>query len=96
MPDEPESIEYKGRQVFKVGGCQITVVKDAAGKAHFEGECLDKAARDELAAIFEEEAVLRVNPKVKLEEPPAPVGKNPPMSQQPEPKPDTRLNPTES
>ncbi|MBA7554687.1 hypothetical protein ES705_47318 [subsurface metagenome] len=86
MPDEPESIEYKGRQVFKVGGCQITVVKDAAGKAHFEGECLDKAARDELAAIFEEEAILRVNPKVKLEEPPV----EPPAA------PDTRLNPTES
>jgi len=90
MPDEPESIEYKGRQVFKVGNCQVTVVKDAAGKSHFEGECLSKEARDELAAIFEEEAVLRINPKVILED----IGKHPPMSQQSEP--DTRLNPTES
>ena len=77
MPDEPESIEYKDRQVFKVCGCQVTVVKDAAGKAHFEAECLSKSDRDELAAIFEEEAVLRVNPKVILEEivepPAAPV-----------------------
>jgi hypothetical protein len=84
MPDEPESIEYKGRQVFKIGHCQVTVKRDAAGKAHFEGDCLNKEARDELAAIFEEEAVLRINPKVILEELAA------------EPKPDTRLNPTES
>ena len=89
MPEEPESIEYKGRQVFKVCGCQVTVVRDAAGKAHFEAECLSKAARDELAAIFEEEAILRVNPKVILEDTePEPV--TPPAAS------DIRLNPTES
>ena len=87
MP-EPESVEYKGRQVFKVCGCQVTVVKDAAGKAHFEAECLSKADRDELAAIFEEEAVLRVNPKVILEE----IADTPPAA----PEPDTKLNTSES
>ena len=73
MPEtqEPASVYFKGTEVFKVGGCQVTVKKDAEGKLHFEGECLNKAARDELAAVFEEEAILRVNPKVKLDEPPA-------------------------
>ncbi|MBA7716094.1 hypothetical protein ES703_125157 [subsurface metagenome] len=80
---EPETIEYKDRIVGKVGGCQIIVTTDPAGKKHFEATCLSKEARDQLAAIFEEEVVLRVNPKVILDDtPPA--------------EPDTRLNPTES
>ncbi len=69
---EPESIEYKGKEVFKVCGCKITVETDSEGKKHFEAECLSKEARDELASIFEQEAILRVNPKVVLEDiPPA-------------------------
>ena len=82
---EPETIEYKGELVGKVCGCNLYVKKDAEGKAHFESECLSKAARDELNAVFEEEAILRVNPKVILAE-----------LIEPEPAPDTRLNPTES
>lgn len=69
MTEEPESIEYKGRVVGKAAGCQITVVEDSEGKKHFEATCLSKEARDELAAIFDQEAILRVNPKVVLEEP---------------------------
>jgi len=48
-------------------------------------DCQSKEARDEVAAILEEEAILRVNPKVILDDTPVV-----------EPKPDTRLNPTES
>ncbi|MBA7554023.1 hypothetical protein ES705_46634 [subsurface metagenome] len=71
----------KNEVVGKVGGCEVTVTTDAAGKAHFEATCLSKEARDKLAAIFEEEAILRITPKAFLEE----------VSE-----PDTRLNPTES
>ena len=39
--------------------CQITIVD-----GHIEAECLTKEDRDELAAAFEEEAILRVQPKV--------------------------------
>ncbi len=87
---EPETIEHKGQVIGKVGGCQIRVVTTADGKKHFESDCLDKKARDELAAIFEEEAILRINPKVVLEEPALePVT-------EPVTEPDPRLNPTES
>ena len=89
---EPETIEYKGRVVGKVGGCQIIVSTTPDGKKHFEATCLSKEARDELAAIFEQEAILRVNPKAVLEEP-APEPAPEPVT---EPGPDTRLNPTES
>jgi len=68
MPDEPEVIEYKGEVVGKVLGCQIRVVTTADGKKHFESDCLSKKARDDLMAVFEEEAVLRVTPKAFLEE----------------------------
>jgi len=67
MP-EPESIEFKGQVVGKVGGCQIIVTLDDKGKKHFEATCASKEARDELVAIFEEEAILRVNPKVILDD----------------------------
>ncbi len=66
---EPESVEYKGEVVGKVAGCQIVVTTTPDGKKHFEATCQSKEARDELAAIFEEEAILRINPKVILEEP---------------------------
>ncbi len=68
MPDEPETIEYKGEVVGKILGCQIRVVTTADGKKHFESDCLSKKARDDLMAVFEEEAILRVTPKAFLEE----------------------------
>ena len=73
--DEPKSIDYKGRKVFTICGCKATIVNTPDGKRHLEGDCISKAARDELAAILEEEMILRVNPKVTLEETPeeAPV-----------------------
>ncbi|GAI65278.1 unnamed protein product [marine sediment metagenome] len=55
---------------FTVCNCKLEVVTDPDGKKHFEATCLSKEARNELAAIFEEEAILRVNPKVILEETP--------------------------
>ena len=69
---EPESLEHKGEIVGKVLGCEIRIVTTADGKKHFESDCLSKEARDKLAAVFEEEAILRVNPKVILEEPEIP------------------------
>jgi len=71
MSEEPETLEYKDQIVGKVAGCQIVVTTTADGKKHFEATCQSKEARDKLAAIFEEEAILRLNPKVVLEEPPA-------------------------
>ncbi len=67
---EPETIEHEGKKVpsFTVCGCKATIVTDPDGKRHIEADCLDKAARDELMALLEEEVVLRINPKVKLEE----------------------------
>lgn len=65
---EPETIDYKGEVVGKVLGCEIRIVTAADGKKHFESDCLSKEARDELAAVFEEEAVLRITPKAFLEE----------------------------
>ncbi|MBA7546176.1 hypothetical protein ES705_38559 [subsurface metagenome] len=67
---EPETIEHEGKKVpsFTICGCKATIVTDPDGKRHIEADCLDKAARDELAALLEEEVVLRINPKVKLEE----------------------------
>jgi len=53
---------------FTVCKCKLEVVTDPDGKRHFEATCLNKEARDELASIFEQEAILRVNPKVILEE----------------------------
>ena len=55
---------------FTICGCKGTVVTTEDGKRHIELECKSKADRDETAAIFEEEVILRVNPKVVLEETP--------------------------
>ncbi|MBA7591081.1 hypothetical protein ES708_33232 [subsurface metagenome] len=54
--------------IGKVLGCEISVTTTADGKKHFEASCQNKETRDELAAIFEEEAILRVTPKAVLEE----------------------------
>ena len=55
---------------FTVCNCKLEVVTDPDGKKHFEATCLNKEARDDLASIFEQEAILRINPKVILEETP--------------------------
>jgi len=68
--------------IGKVGGCLLKAVTAADGKTRFESDCLNKEARDALAAIFEEEAVLRITPKAFLTEEIS--------------APDTRLNTTES
>ncbi|GAI44169.1 unnamed protein product [marine sediment metagenome] len=91
---EPDTIEYKGEVVGKILGCEIRVVTTADGKKHFESACLSKKARDDLAAVFEEEAILRVTPKAFLEE-------EIPGLVKPAPKlvpdlPVSKLNPTES
>ena len=72
MSNEPDTIEHKGQVIGKVGGCQLKVTTTPDGKKHFEATCLSKEARDELNAIFEEEAVLRVQPLVKPEPEPVP------------------------
>ena len=68
MPDNPETIVYKDHILGKVGGCTLIVAYDDKGKGHIEATCASKEARAKLAAILEEEAILRVNPKVVLEE----------------------------
>ena len=69
---EVELIQEKpGRpQSFTICGCKGRVVTTEDGKKHFEIDCKSKEDRNEVAAIFEEEAILRVNPKVILEDSP--------------------------
>ena len=55
---------------FTILGCKGRIVTTEDGKKHLEVECKDKEARDEVAAVFEEEAILRINPKIVLEETP--------------------------
>lgn len=75
--DKIEEREDKGKVIssFTILGCKTDVIETPEGKRHFESACFSKKARDEFASIFEEEAILRVNPKVILEETPpaAPV-----------------------
>lgn len=72
MIEEPKTIEFKDKEIgnFTILGCKGKVVTTEDGKKHFEIECKSKKDREEVAAIFEEEAILRVNPKVVLEETP--------------------------
>jgi len=68
---EPKTIdELKAElaQSFTICGCKGKVVTTEDGKKHFELDCKSKQDRDEVAALFEEEVILRVNPKVVLEE----------------------------
>ncbi|MBA7710263.1 hypothetical protein ES703_119203 [subsurface metagenome] len=67
---EPKSTVFKGKTVFTVCGCKGKVVTGPDGKKHLELDCIDKEAREEIASILEEEAILRVNPKVVFEETP--------------------------
>lgn len=98
MSDIPETLEYKGKIIGKVGGCTLISVPGPDGQEHLEATCASKAARDHLAAILEQEAVLRVNVKAILEEVPDITPPPPPARSSAEPpvEPDTRLNPTES
>lgn len=78
MPEESKPIEYKGELVEVIGkicGCTIIRTTASDGKKRTEGTCISKEARDKLAAILEEEMILRVNPKVVLDDnpPAAPV-----------------------
>ncbi|MBA7582713.1 hypothetical protein ES708_24649 [subsurface metagenome] len=66
--------ELKPKRSFSVCGCKVEVAEDAEGKKHFEATCQSKEARDELASILEQEAILRVNPKVVLENEPEAEG----------------------
>jgi len=65
-----EESKTKDEIVGRVGDCHIIVSTTEDGKKHFEATCASKEAREKLAVIFEEEAILRVNPKVMLEETP--------------------------
>ncbi|MBA7553085.1 hypothetical protein ES705_45670 [subsurface metagenome] len=66
-----EELKAELAQSFTICGCKGKVVTTEDGKKHFEIECKSKVDREEVAAIFEEEAILRVNPKMVLEEPAA-------------------------
>ena len=70
QPVSEQQPEPKPRS-FTVCGCKGTVVTTADGKKHFEIECKSKQDREEVAALFEEEAILRVNPKMVLDDEPA-------------------------
>ena len=99
MGDAPETIEYKGKIIGKIGTCVLISVPTPDGKEHLEATCASKEARDHLAAILEQESILRVNPKVILEEIADVTPERPPAApagSEPEPAPDTRLNPSES
>jgi len=61
-PGEPRS--------FTICGCKGRVVTAEDGKRHFELDCKSKEDRNEVAALFEEEVILRVNPKVILDDTP--------------------------
>ncbi|MBA7553961.1 hypothetical protein ES705_46567 [subsurface metagenome] len=68
--------EFKG---FQFGRCKATVVTTEDGKRHIELDCQSKKDRDEAAAVLEEESLLRVNPKVVLDDtPPAGPPAGPP------------------
>ena len=63
----------KGKVIssFTILKCKTDVIETPDGKRHFESDCLDKKARAEFAAVFEEEAILRINPKLVLDDMPA-------------------------
>lgn len=68
---EPKPVDiFKGKTVFTICGCKGKIVTAPDGKKHIELDCIDKKAREEMASILEEEAILRVNPKVVFEETP--------------------------
>jgi len=62
------SKEDKTEAVGNVGKCKLVVVTGDDGKKHLEATCLSKEAREQMAAILEQEAVLRVNPKMRFDD----------------------------
>ncbi len=96
MSEAPETIEYKGRIIGKIGTCVLIRVPTPDGKEHLEATCASKEARDHLAAILEQESILRVNPKVILEDIPDVTPERPPAAPEPEPQTDNKLNTSES
>ncbi|MBA7587948.1 hypothetical protein ES708_29996 [subsurface metagenome] len=74
MPDEPEAIEHEDHILGYVCGCALIVTYDDKGEGHIEASCKTKEGRDKLAAILEKESILRVNPKVVLENEPEAEG----------------------
>ena len=80
---EPESIEYKGKIIGRVGHCTLISVPTPDGKEHLEATCASKEAREHLAAILEQEAILRVDPKVILADAPDITPERPPPSAEP-------------
>ncbi len=91
-PKTMEELKAELAQSFTICGCKGKVVTTEDGKKHFELECKDKQARDEVASIFEEEAILRVNPKVILVEPPAEPPVEPPVEPPAEPPVESRAS----
>ena len=72
MSDEAEGMEYKGREVFPICGCEATIVTAEDGTRHIEADCPDNTSRNELADIMAEEVILRVKPKVAMNPNPHP------------------------
>jgi len=70
------------KRTFTILGCKGRIVATDDGKAHFELDCKSKKERDELSAIWEEEAILRINPKVVLDDTP-PGSESPSGSESP-------------
>jgi len=86
---EPKTVEELKADLarsFTISGCKGTIVTTQDGKKHFEVECKSKADREEVAALFEEEAILRVNPKMVLDD-------TPPAAPAPEPEPEPEPEP---
>jgi len=71
-PKTIEELKAELAQSFKICGCKGRVVTAEDGKKHIEVDCKSKEDREEVAALLEEEAILRVDPKMVLDdEPPA-------------------------
>jgi len=69
---EPKTVEELKAELARsvaICGCHGTIVTAEDGKKHIELDCPSKEARDEAAAILEEEVILRVKPKMPVVEP---------------------------
>lgn len=62
----------KGKVVdtFQILGCKGVVIETPDGVQHIETTCRNKDQRDKINALFEQETILRVNPKVVLDDEP--------------------------
>ncbi|MBA7701235.1 hypothetical protein ES703_109968 [subsurface metagenome] len=68
MSEEVKEKEER-KLVGKVCGCNLYTFTDSEDVTHFESECKNLEARAALAKVFGQEAILRVNPKVVLDDP---------------------------